>query len=412
MRTIAISILFIFLSQMDVHASLNGIPRWQVPDCAGVNIHFVEPQENELNMIKDAGFGMIRMDFVWSRVEKKKGEYDFGGYQRLTKALHERDITPLYILDYSHSLYEKNRSVVTEEGRKAFARFAAEAVKAISSDNVIWEIWNEPNLDHFWEDQPSVDDYTKLVEASAKAMREVDEDCTIVAPATSRIPMDFLEACFKKGMLKWIDAVSVHPYREKPPETVLEEYTALKQLIYKYSDGKFHPILSGEWGYSIHPYRGLKVDEHMQAQFIVRQFLTNFLAGVRVSIWYDWHDDGPDPKEREHNFGTVFHDFEPKETYKAAKVFNHQLKNMRFLRRYKAIEDNVYLLLFGHREKKVLVAWTTGEEQDYPFKRLQVKHKAITMLGGTIELAKDDSGVVLPLSGDPIYVPVVSDDDE
>lgn len=41
---------------------------------------------------------------------------------------------------------------------------------------------------------------------------------------------------------------------------------------------------------------------------------------VPLSIWYDWHDDGQDPKEKEHNFGTVTWDYQPKPAYLAAQT--------------------------------------------------------------------------------------------
>jgi hypothetical protein len=401
-----ISILFSFFT-ISASASPNAIPRFTVPYCLGVNIHFIEPRDNELDMIREAGFGLIRMDLIWEHVEKEKGVYDFGGYERLTKALHERGITPLYILDYSNKLYEQKRSVTTQEGREAFAKFAAAAVTALKSYPVVWEIWNEPNLKQFWDEQPSAEDYVALVEETVKAMRAVDANCTIIAPATSGIPLEFLDACFKKGMLQWLDAVSVHPYRSKVPETALEEYTTLREFIQRYGFGKTIPILSGEWGYSIHPYKGLPVDEHRQAQFIVRQFLTNFMADVKISIWYDWHDDGTDPNEREHNFGIVTHDFREKEAYKAAKLFNTQLRDLQFIKRYPTESADDYLALFGNLDRRMIVAWTTGEPHSCLFNLADIKIEGVTMFGDRIRLEKEDAAYIIPLSQDPIYIPFV-----
>ena len=385
-------------------ASLKSLPPFTVSACLGVNIHFIEPQGNELEQIHAAGFGMVRMDFVWERVERVKGTYDFSGYQRLTESLGRLGMTPIYILDYSHSGYEPHHSVTTEEGRRAFARFAAAAVKAMGDAPIIWEIWNEPNLKQFWEDQPSVRDYVLLVEAAVTAMRAVDPDCTVVAPATSGIPMSFLEGCFDLGLLQWIDAVSVHPYREKPPESALPDYESLRALIQRYATQKTIPILSGEWGFSLHRYRNLEVTEHRQAQFVARQFLTNLLAGVRVSIWYDWHDDGTDPNEREHNFGIVKHDYQKKEAYVAAQVLMEQLQGMKFVKRLDAGVPEDYLVLFAKGNQRVLAAWTTGEPHTFALKGMPVRVDAVSMLGAKVLLKKSDQGMMLPLSEDPLYV--------
>ena len=55
-----------------------------------------------------------------------------------------------------------------------------------------------------------------------------DPNALVVAGATSQIPFEWLEGCFRKGLLEWIDVLSVHPYRSQPPETVTEDYAELR----------------------------------------------------------------------------------------------------------------------------------------------------------------------------------------
>lgn len=404
MRAILGLLVVVFGLSFNAHSSTDSLPPFRVSDCLGVNIHFLEPQEKDLAPIQQAGFKMIRMDFGWASVERQKGEYDYSAYRRLTEALRKRNIVPIYILDYSNPLYEKEQSVLTDEGRQAFARFAAGAVKAMGKAPIIWEIWNEPNINQFWvKTNPA--QYVLLVEAAAKAMRAAGPRCTIAAPATSEIPFDFLEACFNRGLLRWIDAVSVHPYRTRAPETALEDYKPLRELIDRYCDGRGKPILSGEWGYSVHEYPDFSINERRQAQYLVRQFLTNFAADVRVSIWYDWHDDGPDPKEREHNFGTVKQDYTPKESYTAAQTFCRELAGLSPIRFEHDAESEIFWVEFGkNKQSRILVGWTTGEPVAIPLKKVNVKPEATGMLGDPIQLEKKGGIWIAPLSQDPIYI--------
>src|SRR5581483_5189559 len=67
------------------------------------------------------------------------------------------------------------------------------------------------------------------------------------------------------------------------------------------------------------------VSPEKQAAFLVRQQLFNLLSNVRLSIWYDWQNDGPDRNEGEHNFGTVTESLDPKPAYTAVKVMTSQL---------------------------------------------------------------------------------------
>lgn len=364
-----------------VSASLPAnLPSLVVPDGLGVNIHFTGAPARDLDLLQAAGFRFIRMDFHWVAVEKEKGLYHFEPYDQLTEALAKRGIRALYILDYSNSLYETDQSVRTEEGRQAFARFAAAAAKRYRGRGILWELWNEPNIS-FWKPQPSVGDYMALAHAVFPAIREADPQALRVAPATSGVPLDFLEACFREGLLQLVDAVTVHPYRQQPPETVVGDILRLRALIAHHCpDRPDLPILSGEWGYSA-VWGGF--DEQRQGQYLPRQFLTNLSLGIPVSIWYDWHDDGPDPKEPEHHFGTVTLDYKPKPAYLAMQRLVQALEGMRFVKRLRSAPED-FVLLFSDDKQRAVAAWTTGEPHE----------------------AEPIPGQKVRLSADPQYLPV------
>ncbi len=372
-----IAVLTLLSSLLPLHAAdplSTGIPSLRVPDAVGVNIHFTGAPKRDLDLIAAAGFGFVRMDFTWSGVERKRGEYDFRAYDQLLNGLSERKIRALFILDYGNPIYTgaPMNPPVTEEARTAFAKFCAAAVSHYkdfpNGRSIIWEIWNEPNISQFWKLNPNADDYAAMAIQACKAMREADPLCTIIGPATSEIDLKFLERVFEKGLLDHLDAVSVHPYRGSNPETVEREYSKLRALIAKYSTtknakgAKSIPIISGEWGYSTH---ASGKSREQQAQYLARQWLTNLANGIPLSIWYDWHDDGPDPKENEHNFGTVqYKDWQPKPSYLAAKTFIEQLRRHEFAKRIPQKSTDDYVLLFTRGKEQRLVAWTTGKEHE------------------------------------------------
>jgi hypothetical protein len=342
------------------------LPSPTVPNGFGVNIHFTG-LPRDLTMITDAGFKFIRMDLVWSRVERTKGEYEFkeSGYDALTLGCEKLGIRVLYILDYSNKLYESDRSVRTEAGRKAFADFAAAAAKRYAGKGILWEIWNEPNIKQFWMPQPSGDDYSKLVEAAAQRIRQVDPNAQILAGATSQIPLEWFEGCFKNGLINWIDALSVHPYRSQPPETVIGDYARLRELIARYAPaGKKIPVISGEWGYSNLNWDKSRLSEQQQADYLVRMFLINAYQNIPVSIWYDWKNDGTNPDEREHNFGTVKHDLNPKAAYLAAKVLSSTLAGYSISERFDLGNENDFAFKLINGNRQAVAFWTVGPKHN------------------------------------------------
>src|SRR6185295_15363371 len=148
----------------------------------------------------------------------------------------------------------------------------------------------------------------------------------------------------------------------KSPESAAADYEKLRGLIDRYAPPAKKnklPILSGEWGYATHT-KGLSLET--QAAFAARQQLANLLNNVPLSIWYDWKNDGDDPNEREHNFGTVLPDLKPKPAYTAIHTLTRELSGYRIARRHETgnEKDFVLVLTNGSGNSK-LAAWTMGD---------------------------------------------------
>jgi hypothetical protein len=399
------------------------IPPAVMPAGVGVNIHFVTGHEKDLDLIAAAGFRFIRMDLGWSTIESKKGEYHWKDYEDLLANLDQRGIRAVFILDYSNPLYEEmvtslnplthqshetTASPQHPESIAAYARWASAAATHFSGRHVLWEIWNEPNID-FWSPKPDAQQYAALALTACKAMREAEPTTTIIGPASSGFPWEFLEVFFKSGVLEYLDAVSVHPYRSpsKPPETAAADYQRLRGLIKRYTPEARQeiPILSGEWGYSSWN-RGVSLQ--VQANFVARQQLSNLLNGVALSIWYDWKNDGTDPNENEHNFGTVMPDLKPKPAYVAVQTLTRQLSGYHLLRRIPLASETDYALLFVNSAgQQKLAAWTLAEPHQITFDISADKSKNLTGAKGSGETftpKSEPGGLSLDLTASPQYV--------
>ena len=382
------------------------LPKLVIPYGFGVNIHF-RGEPRDLDLIAEAGFRFIRMDLAWQGIEREKGICDFEGtgYDALTEGCSNRGIRILYILDYSNRLYESDSSVRTAVGREAFANFAEAAAKRYSGTAILWEIWNEPNLRHFWSPQPSVEDYCALVETTVPLIRRSDPSGLVAAPATSGIPFDWLEACYKRGLLEWIDALTVHPYRPRPPETVMQDYAKLRELNERYApEGKEIPIISGEWGYSLINWDKSRLSEEQQAQYLVRMLLVNLHEGIPVSIWYDWKDDGTDPDEREHHFGTMTHDLNPKPAYLAAKTLAHTLEGYSIVERLDVGKDEDFALRLRSGQKEAVAFWTVDEEHEVTLRIKAGEGVLSNMLGDERAISWSDGRLEVSLSQSPQYI--------
>ncbi len=393
-----------------------GLPDTIVPLGLGVNVHFNTASDTnaEIERLADLGFRFVRLDLLWNLVEQEKGHYDFSSYERLVGALAAHDVRSLCILAYNNPLYDNTPSppstVVgphTDEARQAFGRFAAAVAAKFKGRGIAWEIWNEPDLDRFWQPKPNPDAYMALTKVAISAMRQVDPNATIVAPALTGLEpkyqeaWNFLERCFVLGLPALVDAISVHPYRLGPPESAPSDYHRLRTLIALYAPkGKENmPIISSEWGYSL-----TWVSPEQQAAYFVRLFLINLLNDLPLSIWYDWQDDGPDPKQMEQNFGIITWNGQPKVGYFAAQTLTSELTGFRLARRVPLASEADYALLFANGAARKQVLWTTNNPHVVTLPAQGSSVTVTNMTGVKRTVPTTDGKLILELTGSPQYL--------
>jgi len=386
------------------------------PMSLGISIHFNKPQQNDIEMIASAGFGFVRTDFAWIFIEKQKGVYDFSGYEDLVDALAEHHLRPVFIPGYGNPLYEHSNKPhyilgpATDEVQQGYAAFAAQAAAKFQGRGVVWEIWNEPNVPISWEPKPDVNNYMKLATTAITAMRQADATATIIAPnVTTNLtippqgdsdPWKFLTSCFESGLLEQVDAISIHPYRDnsKPPETAADDYQRLRGLIAQHAseDKKNLPIISSEWGY---PSAG-QLTSQDQAVYLARQFLTNFINGIPLSIWYDWQE-GPNT-----NYGIVTSNYKPKPAYHAVQTLTNTLSGFSFVQRLPLPSKDDYVAVFQQGAVQKLAVWTvaTPHNVTLPVDVNTPFVTSVSLAGDESALATTRGQLVIQLAHSPQFV--------
>ena len=286
-----------------------------IPQAFGVNIHYADKYPVETTtFIKAAGFGWIRQDIYWDKVEKVKGTYDFSSYDALMKAAEDAGLHVLFILDYANPNYDKGLSPASTEARAAFARFAAAAAVHFLGKPVAWEIWNEPNLDVFWKPRPDVEQYIAMADSVTAAIRAATPDAIVIGPAINgplardkgwQATKVYLEQVLTSKAAHAWNAITVHPYRSATdtPETAAAQLEEVRAMMRAAGiDPANTPLIASEWGYSTW-LRG--VADPVQAAYAARTLLLGTIQKMPFSIWYDWQDDGLTPLDRENRFGLI-----------------------------------------------------------------------------------------------------------
>ncbi len=311
---------------------------WRAMDIAdntarlGVAVHFRggRPENlGRLQMAKEAGFGFVRTDLFWSRVERVAGVYDFSAAEQLLEDARALGLKVLFILDYDNPLHRNGVLMSTDAERRAFASYAAAAAKRFKGRGVRFEIWNEQNSgavcpwgnEGFWLPRPDARNYGRLVAATMEAVRAVDPAVEVtlggITPSfTSRCDLDeatqfsfqYIDALHGAGGLGGVDALGYHAYYHHA-EAWGAELRMLRTLLRE----KGRPAMQvwdTEWGVSSACPDGepcaqgaSKFKRDRQAVRLARRMMVGLAMGLPVNVWYDLVDDGVDPGSREHHFG-------------------------------------------------------------------------------------------------------------
>ena len=99
-------------------------------------------------------------------------------------------VRPMFILDYGNRLYDHGQLPRSDSARAAFARFASAAARHFRGQGVIWEIWNEPNIEQFWKPEPDAQAYALLALETARAVRAADPERRDPGPGLVRTPLE------------------------------------------------------------------------------------------------------------------------------------------------------------------------------------------------------------------------------
>lgn len=350
----------------------------------GVQVKEGRTSDQELAQIKAAGLHYVRFVIPWAEVEKGEGTYRWGYFDQFIERLRAQGLQAVVVLGGGHPRYtgfiaapegnldQTDKYLLPPSSPEAIAKFAAFAAQTVAhfgSQGIVWELWNEPDNDRFWPPHANVRAYIAVAGAACQAMRKADPQARIIGPGMADTPgrygtdkPGFLGMVLRSPLGTCLDAVSVHPYRDgvKPPETVLDAYGKLSRFVQTYTPPEKRPlpVLSTEWGFTL-----TDTSEEEQAAYLLRSFMLNTMAGVPLSIWYEWRDARSGPDDPEAHFGLLKLDRTPKAAYKALAAFLPPLEGAWVEKRVKKGGPDDYLLLLRNGDGNYfLVVWTLDEK--------------------------------------------------
>ena len=291
--------------------------------------------------VDELGFRYIRFHAIFhdvlGTVKIKEGRtvYDWTRIDYLYDNLLKRHIKPFVELGFtpeamkssdhrifywqgnaSHPVPKQWRALIDAFVRHIEQRYGSEEVRTW-----FFEVWNEPNLDGFWEkaDQKA---YFELYDISAKTIKAVDAKLRVGGPSTAGaawVP-EFLDHVSKSGA--GVDFVTTHTYGvdwgfldewgkqdtklSPSPDAIVGDVRRVRKQI---EDSKYPglPLYFSEWSTSYNP-RDLVHDSYISAPYILAKLKATqgLVQGMSYWTYTDlFEEPGPPTAPFEGGFGLM-----------------------------------------------------------------------------------------------------------
>jgi hypothetical protein len=330
-----------------------------ISDSVGISLTKSRMNNNFINSCVTHNLKYVRTDLNWQTVEKIKGIYDFSPYDTIINNIIDNNLIPILILDYGNSFYGDNERDMKEEIFPYFINFIKAAVERYKNKNIVWEIYNEPNLETFWSNQnikvPVY--YTNLLKLAYTEIKKIDKTSIVCGCALSANPSNissvkpWLDVAFRNGALEYMDVLTIHPYTNQNPETLINFYNSIKAIITKYTY-KNIPIWCGEVGYSIAANwngqgNNAVITENERSKYLVRLILINTMCNINRTIIHSYVTNESNNAECEEWFG-IFKNNSSNEPYPSAdaiKTLLEELQGFVYLENI-ILENGIYILKF------------------------------------------------------------------
>jgi len=265
--------------------------------------------ERDLRLAVDAGFHWQKSLFQWNLIEGAgKGKFDWTDSDRVVKASSAAGLKIIGRLDFEPTWARKdgahNGPPDNYQDYWDFVSAFVSRYRTGSPNGSVQaiEVWNEPNLDREWGNQPinqqSAADYVRLLGGAYQAAHAVDPNIIVISAGLSpngvtdghsADDMEYLKWMYAAGLSGKFDVLGAHANTQAPdplaaldslkdfphPSFYFRRIEQLRQVMVDNGDAAKQVWLT-EWGWtsdSVHPdYKWFAVSEQKKADNLVAAF--------------------------------------------------------------------------------------------------------------------------------------------
>jgi polysaccharide biosynthesis protein PslG len=201
-------------------------------------------QTAQLAAMKAIGITSIRLEVNWDWVQYGgRKSFDWSQIDRVIKSVRSARMSVDLIIDgcppWAAAPAAQGDTSPQPASPDQYATFAADVAARYGPRGVgMFEIWNEPNNEIFWQPRPSPAAYTADLKAAYAAIKKVDPSALVIsgglAPETNDgtniNAIAFLQAMYADGAQGSFDALGYHPYSYPSLPDTYEPWSGWSQM--------------------------------------------------------------------------------------------------------------------------------------------------------------------------------------
>lgn len=234
--------------------------------------------DGELSLAADIGVANVRIEFPWPLIETSAGTFDWARADAIVAAADARHVQLQPVIVYTPRWAASSFTAPPPADR--FAAFVTAVVTRYHTSIHEWEMWNEPDGDHYWNGD-EIAYVADVLVPGYKAVKAADSSARVVMGAPASANLDWLNGIYTLGGGDSFDIAAFHDY--DGGDQVLSAATLVEDLLRNHGQAS-KPLWLGEYG----------VQENSTDDSAQQSLMTTVLtqsSPIALAQWYNLRDD-------------------------------------------------------------------------------------------------------------------------
>ena len=388
------------------------------------------------DLIKKIGVYLVRDRMSWNQVEKEKGNFDFGRYDKNATIQSECGLEILQVF-HDTAIWASSKKDDTENVKQKYPpedlrdvyNFFHKTASVFKGRVDYYEIWNEFDIPVFFLGK--AEEYTAILKTAYLAIKDADSSAEVLFGSTTFGSGEivwgdetfydeeadiYIEKVFENGAIYFFDIFNTHHYG--PVDGLVGKIKRNNRILNKYcGKGTDVPEEKVLWLTEMGSTSTKKMEEKvaeseiLQAEYLVKAYALGISGGLKKFFYFCF------PNFVEHNasfWGTFQMDedgWQPKPAYAALANLVYTLSDAKYIGKIGTNQVRIKegeAIVFKKKNNLVIVAWSrTGKDAGLKLSFKQPQQLIIRNIFGNEKIVQTDSQTnifELKLTPSPVFI--------